>query len=120
MATQVQTFIDTVNTEYEKAHLSYEENFWSTKMALTGNSADALVETKKQLDSFLGDKAKLEEVRKLRKEFEAQLTADQKRALDIFARTFESYIIEVRRSDSSFLCDLCSGSTIHNHPQPST
>ena len=33
-ATDVGKFIEKMNVEYEKVHKEYEDNFWSTKMAL--------------------------------------------------------------------------------------
>lgn len=63
-------------------------------MALKGNSADQLVQTKKELDAFLGAKDKLETVRRLAKEHAADLTPEQKKTLAVFERTFLSYIIE--------------------------
>ncbi len=46
-----------------KAHVAYEENFWSTKMGLTGASSEALASTKTAYETFLGDPENLKAVR---------------------------------------------------------
>ena len=43
--TSVTDFIETFNADYARIHKTYEDNFWSTKMSLTGNSVDALTES---------------------------------------------------------------------------
>ena len=47
------------NREYERKHVAYENNFWATKMNLAGNSPASEVSAKNELDSFLGNKAKI-------------------------------------------------------------
>ncbi|PNH06082.1 hypothetical protein TSOC_007613 [Tetrabaena socialis] len=50
----VQELIDKLNAAYEAVHVSYEDNFWATKMDLKGNSSDALASTKTAYENFLG------------------------------------------------------------------
>jgi hypothetical protein len=52
-------WLDSTNAEYEKLHLAFENDFWSTKMALKGASTDSLTATKSALDKFLRDKDNL-------------------------------------------------------------
>ncbi|KAG2444565.1 hypothetical protein HXX76_001310 [Chlamydomonas incerta] len=95
--TNTQELIDKLNAAYEKAHLSYEDNFWSTKMALKGNSSDALAATKTAYETFLGDPVNLRAVREAleaAKTGKAQLTAEQEKVLRIMERTFGCYILE--------------------------
>ena len=49
----VTQWIDEMNKTYEKKHLSFEDNFWSTKMGLQGASTDALAQTKTDYETFL-------------------------------------------------------------------
>ena len=46
------TFIETINTEYEKVHKSFELQFWGTKMALGGEaySVPELTRTKAEME----------------------------------------------------------------------
>ena len=46
-----------------QVHLAYEQHFWSTKMHLTGASADELSRSKTDLDKFLADPSCLAAVR---------------------------------------------------------
>ena len=49
-----QTFIDSYNAEYEKLHLAFEEQFWGTKMALSGDyTTELLTSTKSAMEDFL-------------------------------------------------------------------
>ncbi|KAG2489329.1 hypothetical protein HYH03_012161 [Edaphochlamys debaryana] len=95
-ATEVVELIDRLNAAYEKVHVAYEENFWSTKMALAGSSSDALASTKTAYDAFLADPANLAAVRKAQADAEAAgvLSEDQAKALRIMERTFACYITE--------------------------
>lgn len=46
-----------------QVHLAYEDNFWSTKMALKGHSMEALSRTKTDYDAFLSNPENLARVR---------------------------------------------------------
>jgi hypothetical protein len=58
-------FIDRVNAEYETVHLSYEEQFWGTKMALkeppNTYTTEQLGATKAAMETFLGQPGLLKE-----------------------------------------------------------
>lgn len=54
---------DEYNSKYLELHRNYEDNFWSTKMALKGASSEALTTTKMAYDGFLRNKANLAAVR---------------------------------------------------------
>ncbi|KAJ3076621.1 hypothetical protein HDU98_001630 [Podochytrium sp. JEL0797] len=84
-------FIETFNASYEEKHKAFEDNFWSTKMNLKGCSSDELTRTKNELDAFLGDASMLTKVQQLLAQ--PNLTADQRKTLQIFERTFKCYII---------------------------
>lgn len=43
---EVNVFIEQLNKSYEKAHVDYERNFWSTKMGLADASSEQLAATK--------------------------------------------------------------------------
>ncbi|KAJ3108082.1 hypothetical protein HDU97_002317 [Phlyctochytrium planicorne] len=88
----VPTFIESFNAAYERMHKAYEDNFWATKMNLKGCSSAELTRTKNELDLFLGDEKMLNHVRTLLKK--SDLTADQRKILAIFERTFLCYIIQ--------------------------
>eukprot|EP00195_Chlamydomonas_chlamydogama_P009741 CAMPEP_0202900574 /NCGR_PEP_ID=MMETSP1392-20130828/11915_1 /ASSEMBLY_ACC=CAM_ASM_000868 /TAXON_ID=225041 /ORGANISM="Chlamydomonas chlamydogama, Strain SAG 11-48b" /LENGTH=623 /DNA_ID=CAMNT_0049586991 /DNA_START=175 /DNA_END=2046 /DNA_ORIENTATION=- len=90
--TSVQSFIDQMNETYEKVHVAYENNFWSTKMALKGCSTEDLARTKTEYENFLGDPANLKAVRE--KLQEPGLSAEQVKVLRIMERTFQCYIME--------------------------
>lgn len=81
-----------INKNYEVKHKSFEDNFWATKMNLTGNSTQDLAKTKTELDEFLGDKALLERVRAALQE--AQATEEQRGVLRCLEKTLMCYIIE--------------------------
>ncbi|GLC57208.1 hypothetical protein PLESTB_001198900 [Pleodorina starrii] len=92
-----QELIDKLNAAYEKAHVQYEENFWATKMALKGNSPEALASSKTAYEAFLGDPANLAAVRRALEQGQAapgSLTPDQEQVLRIMERTFKCYIME--------------------------
>ncbi|KAI8846674.1 metalloendopeptidase [Chytridium lagenaria] len=88
----VPTFIESFNAAYERMHKAYEDNFWATKMNLNGSSSAELTRTKNELDLFLGDEKMLERVREHLKR--SDLTAEQRKVLAIFERTFLCYIIQ--------------------------
>ncbi|KAI8616387.1 oligoendopeptidase [Chytriomyces sp. MP71] len=91
MATEVTAFIEDFNQAYEQKHKAFEDNFWSTKMNLKGCSADELTRTKNELDRFLGDAQMLAKVQLLLQRVD--LSAEQRKTLAIFERTFKCYII---------------------------
>lgn len=88
----VDNFIYTFNKSYESKHKNYEDNFWATKMNLSGCSSDKLTSSKNELDLFLGDKVVLERVRK--ELLGTDITPDQTKILKIFERTLMCNIIE--------------------------
>ncbi|KAJ3111583.1 hypothetical protein HDU96_005547 [Phlyctochytrium bullatum] len=88
----VQTFVESFNAAYEAKHKAYEDNFWATKMNLKGCSSAELARTKDELDLFLGDEKMLDRVKELLKR--PDLTAEQRKVLAIFERTFKCYIIQ--------------------------
>ena len=55
------SFINSVNTDYEALHKSFEEQFWGTKMALSDErySVPELTRTKGEMEAFLADEQKL-------------------------------------------------------------
>jgi hypothetical protein len=59
---QASKFIETFNYAYEAKHRAFEDNFWATKMNLSGCSIESLTKTKGELDEFLGDQKLLEQV----------------------------------------------------------
>eukprot|EP01059_Diplonema_ambulator_P009016 TRINITY_DN1878_c0_g1_i1.p1 TRINITY_DN1878_c0_g1~~TRINITY_DN1878_c0_g1_i1.p1 ORF type:complete len:646 (+),score=284.41 TRINITY_DN1878_c0_g1_i1:996-2933(+) len=91
-AAEVQAFIDKMNTDYDKLHKSFEDNFWATKMYLKGNSGDELTRTKNVYESFLRDKDNLNAVREHMKSPNA--SDEHKRILKCMERTFLCYLME--------------------------
>jgi oligoendopeptidase F len=85
-------FIDEMNEEYERKHVEFENNFWSTKMALDGASNDELNRTKEDYEAFLRQDSNLKKVRELIGLGTA--SAGQQKVLEIMKRTFECYIME--------------------------
>ena len=89
------SFINSVNTDYELLHRSFEEQFWGTKMALSDGrySVGELTRTKGEMEAFLADEQKLQTTR-------AHLAADEslsegeRKMLALFERTFQCYIME--------------------------
>eukprot|EP01061_Rhynchopus_euleeides_P025160 TRINITY_DN405_c0_g1_i1.p1 TRINITY_DN405_c0_g1~~TRINITY_DN405_c0_g1_i1.p1 ORF type:complete len:660 (+),score=294.04 TRINITY_DN405_c0_g1_i1:115-1980(+) len=92
MGGDVQAFVDEMNTEYNKLHKEFEDNFWSTKMALKGHSGDELTRTKNAYERFLGDKTRLAQIREHLKSGDA--TEEQKRVLAIMEKTYLCYVTE--------------------------
>ncbi|KAI9364898.1 oligoendopeptidase [Zopfochytrium polystomum] len=91
-AVNVDAFIASFNEAYEQKHKAFEDNFWATKMNLKGASTADLTRTKTDLDVFLGDEAMLTRVKALLAR--SDLTADQRKTLTLFERTFACYIIQ--------------------------
>ncbi|PSC69592.1 peptidase M3 [Micractinium conductrix] len=89
---EVNQFIDKLNSEYEKAHVEYEKNFWSTKMKLAGASSEALSTSKTEYDQFLADKSRLAAVRQ--QLATPGITEDQRKVLAIAEKTFKTYVAE--------------------------
>jgi hypothetical protein len=98
---ELQSFLDKVNSEYEKVHLAFEHQFWGTKMALsTPSPADGkteysvknLTETQAAMESYLADKALLATTREWRAKGVG--SAEQQRVLVCFEKTFLCYIME--------------------------
>lgn len=85
-------FIHAFNNSYQERHKSYEDNFWATKMNLSGSSTEGLTRTKNELDAFLGNKDSLSQVRKFLTS--EAVSEDSKKVLRCFERTFLCYIIE--------------------------
>jgi hypothetical protein len=95
----VDQFIEQFNRNYEMKHKAYEDNFWATKMNLKGCSGSDLVRSKSELDSFLGSKAILDEVRVYLNQSESPdapvaINSEQKQILKCFEKTLCCYIIE--------------------------
>jgi len=90
----VTNFIDSINVSYESLHLSYERQFWGTKMSLSGidYSTDELTRTKGEMEAFLADESKLAQTR----DFLKSVPADSAHAktLKMLERTFGCYIME--------------------------
>jgi len=88
------SFINSVNTDYEALHKSFEEQFWGTKMALSDErySVRELTRTKGEMEAFLADEQKL----KLTREHLAkgELSEAEQKTLALFERTFQCYIME--------------------------
>ena len=88
------SFINSVNTDYEALHKSFEEQFWGTKMALSDErySVPELTRTKGEMEAFLADEQKLKTTREhLAK---GELSEAEQKTLALFERTFQCYIME--------------------------
>eukprot|EP00878_Enallax_costatus_P001069 GHUV01001206.1.p1 GENE.GHUV01001206.1~~GHUV01001206.1.p1 ORF type:complete len:671 (+),score=225.42 GHUV01001206.1:78-2090(+) len=88
----VTSFVEDLNVKYEKVHKAFEDNFWATKMNLKGCSSDALSKTKTDYDSFLADPANLKAVKEQLQR--SDLSAEQRKVLQVLERTFKCYITE--------------------------
>ena len=89
------SFINSVNTDYEALHKSFEEQFWGTKMALSDErfSVPELTRTKGEMEAFLADEQKLKTTREhLAKA--SELSEAEQKTLALFERTFQCYIME--------------------------
>eukprot|EP00238_Polyblepharides_amylifera_P000408 CAMPEP_0196573684 /NCGR_PEP_ID=MMETSP1081-20130531/3543_1 /TAXON_ID=36882 /ORGANISM="Pyramimonas amylifera, Strain CCMP720" /LENGTH=627 /DNA_ID=CAMNT_0041891487 /DNA_START=175 /DNA_END=2058 /DNA_ORIENTATION=+ len=100
----ISKFIDDMNEQYLSLHKAFEDNFWSTKMALAGNSTEELTQTKLQMDAFLRDKSNLARVRD---QMSAAPTPDQLKVLQIMEKTFLCYIMESEEAER--LAEKCTG-----------
>lgn len=90
--TDVASFILQMNEAYSKVHKEFEDNFWSTKMALKGASTEALAATKTAYEEFLGNPDNLAAVRV--KLAAGGLTPEQAGVLAIMEKTFKCFITE--------------------------
>ena len=87
-----QTFIDSYNAEYEKLHFAFEEQFWGTKMALSGDyNTELLTSTKSAMEDFLKSPARLADTEEMLKK--DNLTEEQTKVLKMFQRTFKCYLL---------------------------
>lgn len=96
---ELQAFIDGVNSGYEAVHCAFEHQFWGTKMALSAAapgggsySTAELTRTKAEMEAFLADKDRLATTREWVKKDVG--SAEQRKVLAIFAKTFGCYIME--------------------------
>jgi len=96
-ASSVAEFIDEYNSKYLELHRNYEDNFWSTKMALKGASSEALTTTKMAYDGFLRNKANLAAVREQMESGKA--SEEQLKVLKIMEKTFLCYIMESEEAE---------------------
>lgn len=78
--------IDRINQAYTSVHEEYENNFWSTKMGLSGSSPEKLSSTKTALEAFLADPANLADVEKALKA--DGVSEEQRQTLECLRRTF--------------------------------
>jgi hypothetical protein len=86
------TFIDEFNATYSDKHKTYEDNFWATKMNLTGCDVDALTKSFNDLEAFLGDAATLAKARAM---LDAKDVSEEQRAvLEQIVKTLSCYIVE--------------------------
>jgi hypothetical protein len=90
--TTAASFIDTLNETYTRKHKTYEDNFWATKMNLTGADVDALTKSFNELEAFLGDARTLAEARAMLASNTASET--QRVVLEHIEKTLSCYIVE--------------------------
>lgn len=92
-----QQFVDKFNSEYETKHLKFEEQFWGTKMNLSGSeelvfSAENLSKTKKEMEDLLSDYGAVEKAEQLKAGLPADVAPkDLTDCLDIIIRTCKCY-----------------------------
>jgi len=86
------SLISSLNTQYEKYHLDFENQFWGTKMALKSGSTEELSATKSAYEAFLGDANNLAAVRA--RLAAGGLSEEEAGVLAIMEKTFKCYIIE--------------------------
>lgn len=94
MAKDLQAFLDETNLEYERVHKTFEDQFWGTKMALTGGtfSSEKLSSSKDDMEAFLRDQERHQKVQEYLAKGEG--TEEQKKTLKIFDRTFSCYLMK--------------------------
>lgn len=93
----IDQFIYNFNRLYEIKHQNYENNFWSNKMNLKDSSTDLLVQSKSELDNFLGNKEILLQVREYLQQHSnnlINLTNEQIKIFQCIEKTFLCYILE--------------------------
>jgi len=89
---ELQTFIDKTNVEYDRLHKAFEDQFWGTKMALSGPfSTECLTRTKNEMEGFLQDQGRHKQVKEWMSSGKG--SEDQKKVLRIFDRTFSCYLM---------------------------
>ena len=86
----VEDFVNTMNSKYAELHKSFEDNFWSTKMALKGNDVEELTRTKNEYNDFISDSAVFEIVKQHLKN--PSLTPRQQKCLKVMDKTFRCYL----------------------------
>merc|ERR1711871_599980 len=93
-ARSLAAFIDATNARYETLHAAYEAQFWGTKMGLSDPSftKDAENAAKSAMEEMLRDPQLLAETREWKKAGGG--SPAQNRCLQIFERTFSTYIME--------------------------
>jgi hypothetical protein len=106
-----QQFVDKFNDDYEGKHLAFEEQFWGTKMALSGSesqifSAEILSKTKKEMEDLLSDYSTVEKAEVLKAALPDVAPKDLINCLEIIIRTCKCYatsphIKEIRESTCS-------------------
>jgi len=111
MTTKALETIDAVNKAYFALHEDFENHFWSTKMALTGNDRALLTQARSDLDDFLADAANLAKVEAALASLEGVDTpeaADQAKVLAIMKKTFVTYSLSdpAARALKSQIVDL--------------
>lgn len=91
----VASFIDGINSDYDRLHRAFELQFWGTKMALASPeySTEELTRTKGEMEDFLADESKLAKTRQF---LEETMAGDGKyeKTLRMLERTFGCYIME--------------------------
>jgi oligoendopeptidase F len=85
------SFVDSFNVEYESKHRAFEEQFWGTKMALSGNfSSELLSSTKASMESLLSSAEVLEKAQAYAAAC-SETDKALKTSLDIIIRTCKCY-----------------------------
>eukprot|EP01060_Flectonema_neradi_P011312 TRINITY_DN183_c3_g1_i1.p1 TRINITY_DN183_c3_g1~~TRINITY_DN183_c3_g1_i1.p1 ORF type:complete len:629 (+),score=148.35 TRINITY_DN183_c3_g1_i1:42-1928(+) len=90
-------FVNLMNETYADLHQKFEDNFWSTKMALKGNSVDELTRTKNEYNDFISDKKIFEMVKHHLKN--PSLSEDQKKCLVVMEQTYKCYLQQTEEAN---------------------
>jgi oligoendopeptidase F len=89
---EAEAFVNKFNTDYEAKHLAFENQFWGTKMALSGDfSAEKLSKTKTEMEDLLSDYSIVEKAEQYRSSLPDVASEDLKKCLDIIIRTCKCY-----------------------------
>lgn len=91
-ASDVRSFIDAFNETYLAKHKAYEDNFWATKMNLSGNDVEKLTSSFNALEKFLGDAETLAATRDMLKR--TDIEANERVVLEQIEKTLKCYIVE--------------------------